>query len=314
MKKFISIFICVVMIAFSATGCSFDFDNILAKVDEIKASQVQDKEKNQKEENKIPTYYTIITAIENEDFELFKSVYSDYALEHSVDIEQGFEYICELYTGTFQEVTHSNTGGGTEYFNHSRGSIFHPAYGLRTDEKYYILSFSNWNFPEYESMSGVHCIHLEESTKEETIHVGGKDSELPGILYPENEYVDIIYGRIMHLLSRMEDGKGYGYDPYNVNIKESMSDELLEIDDLDTKVINLQNYFEGFHPSDIELSWRSKDLKSMYFRMDDYESYMYIRFDDEQTEKIKLIQVVKFDKNTPVEEYDFESECGIYLP
>lgn len=29
--------------------------------------------------------------------------------------------------------------------------------------------------------------------------------------------------------------------------------------------------------------------------------------------KIKVLQIVKFDENKPVEEYDFESEAGIYL-
>ena len=52
----------------------------------------------------------------------------------------------------------------------------------------------------------------------------------------------------------------------------------------------------------------------MYFQLNDYDSYIYIRLDDEQTEKIKLMQIVKFDGDKPVENYDFEFEAGIYLP
>jgi hypothetical protein len=112
----------------------------------------------------------------------------------------------------------------------------------------------------------------------------------------------------------MEDGMGFGTAEYNVDIRESMSDELLVTDNLDNKLIELQNYFEYFSTSDIEFAWQSEDLKQAYFQVDDYESYICIRFDDKQTEKIKAIQIVKFDENTPVEEYDFESEAGIYLP
>lgn len=42
--------------------------------------------------------------------------------------------------------------------------------------------------------------------------------------------------------------------------------------------------------------------------------HIYIRLDDEQPEKIKLMQIVKVDGDKPVEEYDFECEAGIYLP
>lgn len=314
MKKFISVLICSILITFSCTGCFVDLDNLFAEIEERITSKEQKKKQKQEQEQEPDITDTIIAAIENKDLDMFKSVYSDYALEKAVDIEQGFEYICELYSGKLREFTHGNSGGGTEYFNHSRGSINHRSYGFRTDEKYYILRYSQWDFPEYESMSGVYCIQLVESTKEETIHVGGKQFHFPGVFYPENEFVDIIYGRIMHFLARMEDGQGYGNDEYNVNTRESMSDKFLDIDDLDNKLIDVQNYFEGFHSSDIELAWQSEDLKQVYFRLDDYESYMYIRLDDEQTEKIKLMQVVKFDGDKSIEEYDFESESGIYLP
>ena len=53
--------------------------------------------------------------------------------------------------------------------------MYNPSYGIRTDEKYYILRFSEWNFPDYKYVSGIHGLHLVESTKEETIHVGGKE-------------------------------------------------------------------------------------------------------------------------------------------
>ncbi len=306
MKRIILILTCIILMTFSA-GCSVDLDNLISKITE---------ETNTLQEQETPIYQTIITALENDDFELFKSVYSDYALENAVDIEQGFEYMSELYTGEFIEITHSNTGGGTEYLNHSRGWIMYPSFGIRTDEKYYILHYAEWGFPEYESASGVHWVQLVESTKEDTIHVGGGGSlyQFPGVRYPENEFVDVIRGRIMHFLSRMEDGIGYGIDAYNVNIRESMSDELLATEDIDKKLTDMQNYCEGFHSSDLELSWRSKDLKSMYFWLDDYDSYLYIRLDDEQPEKMKVIQIVKKDGDKPIDEYDFEDECGIYLP
>lgn len=241
----------------------------------ISGGKTEEEETNTSEKEETLVYNTIITAIENEDFEMFKSVYSDYALENAVDIEKGFEYICELYSGNFEEITHSNNGGGTEYLYHSRGSIYHPSYGIRTDEKYYILRYSLWDFPEHESMSGVHCVQLVESTKEETIHVAGREFIFPGIYYPENEFIDIIYGRLLHFLERMEDGKGFGIDEYNVNIRESMSDELLSIDDLDNKLIDMQNCLELSSASDIELAWRSKDLKQIYFYVNDFDSYIY---------------------------------------
>lgn len=304
MKKIILILICIIQITFLTTGCSFDLDKFLSEIDGTATPQ--------KEET--PTYRIIISAIENKDFEMFKSVYSDYALEKAVSLEEGFEYICNLYSGKFQEITHSNCGGGTEYLYGIRGSMYNPSYGIRTDEKYYILRFSEWNFPDYKYVSGVHGLHLVESTKEETIHVGGKEFRFPGIEYPENEFLDILYGRTVHFLEKMEDGKGFGVDAYNANIRESMSDELLATDNLDNKLIELQNYFKHFSYADIEFSWQSEDLKQAYFQVDDYESYICIRCDDEQTEKIKVIQIVKFDENNPIEEYDFESEAGIYLP
>lgn len=240
MKRFILILLCVLHLTFLYTGCSIDLNNLSLK-----------KETNTSPKEETLVYSTIITAIENEDFEMFKSVYSDYALKNAVDIEDGFKYICELYSGKFEEITHSNKGGGTKYINHSRGSIYNLSFGIRTDEKYYILRYSQWDFPEYKSMSGVHCVQLVESTKEETIHVGGQPFRFPGVYYPENEFLDVMYGRTIHFLKRMEDGEGFGYQEYNVNIRECMSDELLLTDDLDDKLMNFQNYFESFSSSDI---------------------------------------------------------------
>lgn len=132
--------------------------------------------------------------------------------------------------------------------------MYHPSYGIRTDKKYYILCFSEWNFPDYKYVSGVYGIQLVESTKEETIHVGGREFKFPGIYYPENEFFDIIYGRIAYFLEKMEDGMGFGTAEYNVDIRESMLDELLVTDNLDNKLIELQNYFEHFSTSDIEFA------------------------------------------------------------
>ncbi|MEE1126518.1 MAG: DUF5104 domain-containing protein [Acutalibacteraceae bacterium] len=304
MKKLVLILICIVQMTFFLTGCLVDIDDLLSEIEETNTSQTEE----------IPTYKIIITAIENKDFELFKSVYSNYALEYAVDIEEGFEYMCEIYTGEFQEITHSNTGGGNEYLYGRRGSIFNPSFGIRTDEKYYILRYSNWDFPDYKSVSGVYGVQLEESTKEDTIHVGGRSFKFPGVYYPENAFVDVIYGRIMHFLERMEEGKGFGVDEYNVNIKESMSDELLATDNLDSRLIDVQNYLEYFSSSNIEYAWRSKDLKQVYFQVKGFDSYIYIRLDDEQTDKIKVMQIVEIDGDKPIEEYDFKSEAGIYLP
>lgn len=304
MKKLILAFICVMHAAFISVGCSVDLQNIALKS--------EDTDNLQEQETQIQN--TIITAVENKDFEMFKSVYSDYALEKAADIEKGFEYICGLYSGSFKEFLHSNNSGGTEYFNESRGSIYNPSFGLQTDEKYYILRFTQWDFPEYPSMSGVHCVQLVECTKEDAEYVGGKSFVFPGVYYPENEFIDVIYGRIIHFLGQMEDGKGYGNEEYNVNIRESLSDELLTTADLDAKLIEVQNYFDCFSPSHIELAWYSGDLKQVYFRLDTYDSYIYLRLDDKKPEKIKLMQIVKIDGDKPVEEYDFESDCGIYLP
>lgn len=304
MKKIISLLTCVIHIALFLSGCSVDFDRLLQKIQET----------NPPQEQETPIYMTIITALENDDIEMFKSVYSDYALEKAVDLEEGFEYICEIYSGDFEEITHSNNGGGTEYIFGSRGSINNRSFGIRTDEKYYILRYSQWDFPEYESMTGIYGVQLVESTKEDTIHVGGRSFHYAGIYYPENEFLDIVYGRIIHFLEKMEDGIGFGNEDYNVNIKESFSDELLSTKDLDDKLADLLDYFDLFSYADIELAWYSDDLKEVYFRIDDFKSYLYLRFDDEQTDKIKIIQAVKIDGDKPIEEYVFESESGIYLP
>lgn len=53
-----------------------------------------------------------------------------------------------------------------------------------------------------------------------------------------------------------------------------MSDELLLIDDLDSKLIEVQDYFELFSNSHIELVWQSEDLKQIYFSVDDFDSYI----------------------------------------
>lgn len=75
---------------FFTTGCSFDLDKFLSKIEGTTTSQEE-----------TPTYRIILSAIENKDFEMFKSVYSDYALEKAVDIEEGFEYIVRFVLREF---------------------------------------------------------------------------------------------------------------------------------------------------------------------------------------------------------------------
>lgn len=195
MKKLILSVLLFLLVA-SSTGCTIlnDSQGSIENDDKLIIDQTSTKN----------TSDVLIQALETNDAELFKSVFSEQALKLQTDIDEGTEYIFNTYEGDYQEMIYSNQS--YESFSDLQAKCVWSVCVIKTTEKCYSITWTEWVQQETDpSAQGVYSLIFEEC-EEDQRGAGGGDL-LAGIYYPgcetESNILNTFFGA-MHNKDREE--------------------------------------------------------------------------------------------------------------
>ena len=289
----------VIIMLFSFSACS-PLNSRTKELDKGTMSEYQVQEQ---------TETKIIQALNSRDRDMLKSVFSKKALSKAVDIDEGINYIFDLYDGNFMEVTDRNHSSQEHLADSKKSKMISTYCTIKTSTDTYILSCAIWANQEFDpSAVGVYTINLD---KVNSIDYNNAYC-IAGVAFPTHFNVYKIADRIID-----------GIESENKDIiKETFSKNVINSSDLfETNLNQLISLYGGFYRMDNDDSWISyyedfcdaflpikttKGKYLLYFRMDLSENRIY---------RLKL---TKIDSEKSVEDYenDFGDKYefdGIYL-
>jgi hypothetical protein len=128
----------------------------------------------------------IIEALENEDEDALRNLFSAEALEESEDFDTGFEYIMEIYRGSAVNIGDDYPRVSDHFGPPGRTKMLESAYWVETDKGSYLLYFEYWVIQEQDpSELGIYKIKLDtQETSENADFIGGSGYDRPGIYHP----------------------------------------------------------------------------------------------------------------------------------
>lgn len=253
---------------------------------------------------------TVIDALQNNDAETIKNLFSNRAKELCGDeLDEGIQFMLDLYEGDFIKVTNSNQGGSTA--DGGRESYVKPVRIIQTTTGYYKLCWNacgkNMND---EDQIGVYSMMFEE-WEDEGLGTGGRDLPVAGIVTYENRDMcentfDII--RIIYQQEYLEN--------YRDDFRKLFTDELA--DDMTDEIIDdfiEQSHFFGrisFDNCWIEHDSNNKAYACMITTRDP-QRYMCLAMDDNQPEKISYLKTGTWDGDHSKFYSDGAENAGFYL-
>lgn len=172
MKKS-TISVLLTLLLASSTGCTILNDSQSSIENDDKLIIDQTSTKN--------TSDVLIQALETNDAELFKSVFSEQTLKLQPDIDEGIKYIFNIFEGDNLEIVYENQS--SESFSDLQAKCVWSICVIKTTEKCYSLTWTEWVQQETDpSAQGVYSLIFEEC-EEDQRGAGGGDL-LAGIYYP----------------------------------------------------------------------------------------------------------------------------------
>lgn len=195
MKKLILSVLLFLLVA-SSTGCTILNDSQSSIENDDKLIIDQTSTKNISD--------VLIQALETNDAELFKSVFSEQTLKLQPDIDEGIKYIFNIFEGDNLEIVYENQS--SESFSDLQAKCVWSICVIKTTEKCYSLTWTEWVQQETDpSAQGVYSLIFEEC-EEDQRGAGGGDL-LAGIYYPgcetESDILNTFFGA-MHNKGREE--------------------------------------------------------------------------------------------------------------
>ena len=152
MKKLILSVLLFLLVA-SSTGCTILNDSQSSIENDDKLIIDQTSTKN--------TSNVLIQALETNDAELFKSVFSEQTLKLQPDIDEGIKYIFNIFEGDNLEIVYENQT--SESFSDLQAKCVWSICVIKTTEKCYSLTWTEWVQQETDpSAQGVYSLIVEE--------------------------------------------------------------------------------------------------------------------------------------------------------
>lgn len=90
---------------------------------------------------------TVIKALENNDADAIKNLFSVRAKDLCPDLDEGIGYMLSIYEGEFVEVTQNNSSSN-KYSSGGERCIVSPVCVFKTTENYYKLTWNAWTINE----------------------------------------------------------------------------------------------------------------------------------------------------------------------
>ena len=150
MKKLI-LSVLLFLLVVSSTGCTILNDSQSSIENDDKLIIDQTSTKN--------TSDVLIQALETNDAELFKSVFSEQTLKLQPDIDEGIKYIFNIFEGDNLEIVYENQS--SESFSDLQAKCVWSICVIKTTEKCYSLTWTEWVQQETDpSAQGVYSLIL----------------------------------------------------------------------------------------------------------------------------------------------------------
>ena len=163
MKKLILSILLFLLVA-SSTGCTILNDSQSSIENDDKLIIDQTSTKN--------TSDVLIQALETNDAELFKSVFSEQTLKLQPDIDEGIKYIFNIFEGDNLEIVYENQS--SESFSDLQAKCVWSICVIKTTEKCYSLTWTEWIQQETDpSAQGVYSLIFEECEEDQRGASGG---------------------------------------------------------------------------------------------------------------------------------------------
>ena len=259
------------------------------------------------------TETTIIEALNHKDRELLKSIFSEDAISKDPAMEDGIDYLFDLYKGDFIEVTERNHSSSDHWGEPGRTKEISGYCLIKTSKTTYKLDYCVWPIQEQRpTKKGVYSINLYEYVEE--VEYPGYYS-MAGVQTPERACVDKTIDAL--------------YDSFEekdvTRLKAEFSEQLLHTEDLDEKVKELMRLFGNITFSNVKDIWTTDTstesqrqrhaFMGLYRGRKDY--ILYFRYEDWGNDRISIIKVTEIEEGET--EYDYYlgeelTEPGIYLP
>lgn len=256
-------------------------------------------------EPKIPVEDTLIQGLDNKDADLIKSVFSKRAVSVCKDLDEGIQYMFDIYEGSFEKIVYQNTSTTNHYEEDLVVTEAEPIYVLKTtSDKYYKLRYTVWksNDPDRET-NGVYSIYFYECEADSKGAGGGP--WIAGIDHPKRDGVDNAIDTIIYSFTRSDPSA----------LKEAIADNVLN---KDNGYKNLSDYITGKG----RLSWNGLGDARTNITEDKAEGYLLLNTHPKQCvyvnvrdDKIIALKITELEEGKSLDDYDLTiSEPGIVLP
>ncbi len=134
----------------------------------------------------------ILSALEKEDREALKDLFTQQTVKNTEDLEEGLDYLQKLYKGPHSEVSRISYSSRSKFVKGKHSREIDAFFRIKTEEETYILYMNYWQTntinPE---MEGIYALGMVKE-KDEEFSVGYDDTNM-GIYYPGRtvEYPEI---------------------------------------------------------------------------------------------------------------------------
>ncbi len=296
-KKVVGVLL-IVGLLMSLTGCSN------SRLSMLNSSSKNEYEAIDELEQKL------VDALENKDRELLKSIFSEKAISRSSDIEEGIDYIFNLYKGDFIEITERNHSSTGYYGPEGTELVIYGWFIIKTTEETYRIDYDYWYVQEIElSELGVYTLRFEKYEEGEYTPYWS----VAGIVLPQHEKVHTtltkLFDSFRHEDTHMLSSLFQISDEEKENIMKS-SDEVIEV------------FASRYISTNMGDGWLVYDGSTFhvyvegYFPSSDY--IIYFRYDTTpgNEDKIYLMKFTEIKEGTSLEDYELGenlTEAGIYL-
>lgn len=120
----------------------------------------------------------VLEAINNEDKDALKSMFSQTALEEAEDFDGSMEYLFSFFQGEVISWESHGLSGSERFHDGERTKRLHVYYNVNTDQKEYIMYFVQWTVDtEHPENVGIYALRVVKAEDDERLFCYYQDME-----------------------------------------------------------------------------------------------------------------------------------------
>ncbi|MCD7742150.1 MAG: DUF5104 domain-containing protein [Ruminococcus sp.] len=255
----------------------------------------------------------VIQALEDNDAEAIKSLFSVHAKSLCADLDKEIEYMFSIYEGEYVESTQHNYSS-EKHSGDYETCIIYPVCVFKTTESYYKLTWNEWTINEKDKDKvGVYSMKLEV-WPDAGLNQGGGDLPIAGIVYPDNSFANDIAKDLWKIIYQQE-----YIDNYIEEFRNLLSESLLASGITDDDIDRFLDCCKPMQKQKLDDGWiefdEDKNITVYLLSNTDIPICVCFGLDKEQTDKISFLKIVEVGNEQTIGNYNLsEKNAGIYLP